>query len=149
MEKLKQYASLIEDVENEITILSNTSAFLNEVMEDISWVGFYLYDGEALLLGPFQGKVACTHIPLNKGVCGISAYERKTLIVKDVHVFPTHIACDSASNSEIVIPIIVADTLYGVLDIDSTSFNRFDNKDQQFLEALVAILVKQITTSYD
>lgn len=142
---IKQLAALIEDTANEISILSNTSAFLNMMMNDVSWVGFYLYQNEELILGPFQGKVACTNIPLQKGVCGTSAYERKTIIVENVHEFPGHIACDSASNSEIVVPIVINDTLYGVLDIDSTSFSRFNKEDAEILEKCMDILKQKLT----
>jgi len=140
---LKQYASLMENVDKEISILSNTSAFLMEVMEDVSWAGFYLFD-ELLYLGPFQGKVACTHIPMNQGVCGTSAYRQETIIVDNVHEFAGHIACDGASNSEIVVPIVIDNKLYGVLDLDSTSFARFQKEDQQFLEELVKILIHSL-----
>ena len=140
---LKQYVALIEGVDKEISILSNTSAFLMEMMKDVSWVGFYLYD-KTLYLGPFQGKVACTIIPMNRGVCGCSAYQRETIIVENVHEFKGHIACDSASNSEIVVPIVFNNNLYGVLDLDSTSFSRFSEEDKLFLECLVSILVQHL-----
>ncbi|MDF9824481.1 L-methionine (R)-S-oxide reductase [Breznakia sp. PF5-3] len=145
---LKQYQSLIEGIDNEISVLANTSAFLNEILEDVSWVGFYLYDHEKLILGPFQGKIACTSIPMNKGVCGVSAYKKETLLVEDVHKFEGHIACDSASNSEIVIPILVDDYLYGVLDLDSTSFARFKKDDQILLEAIVKLLETYLSSDY-
>ena len=138
----KQFAALLEGETNVISILSNASALLNEALDDINWVGFYLYDSESneLQLGPFQGKVACMHIPMNKGVCGTAAYQRKTQLVSDVHAFEGHIACDSASNSEIVIPLIVNNEVYGVLDIDSPSFNRFTELDQKYLEEFSHIL---------
>ena len=138
----QQLVSLLEGEKNTISILSNVSALLNETLKDINWVGFYLYDTESgeLTLGPFQGKVACMHIPMNKGVCGSAAYQRKTLRVDDVHCFEGHIACDSASNSEIVIPIIVNEEVFGVLDIDSPLFSRFDEVDQKYLEQFVKIL---------
>jgi GAF domain-containing protein len=146
---LKQLQALVKDEKNVISILANASALLNEFLEDINWVGFYLYNKEdnELVLGPFQGKVACVHIPMNKGVCGTSAYLRKTQRVPDVHQFEGHIACDSASNSEIVIPIIVNDEVFGVLDIDSPLFERFDENDQKYLEEFVRILAHSIRNS--
>ncbi len=140
----QQLSLLIEDTDYEISILSNAAALLNESMNDVSWTGFYLYQNNELILGPFQGKVACTRIPLGKGVCGNSAADKKTYLVPNVHEFPGHIACDSASNSEIVIPILLDDQLYGVLDIDSTSFDRFTKEDQQNLEEFVNILAKRL-----
>ena len=103
---LKQYIGLIECNNEEISILANTSAFIMQNFQDISWAGFYLFKNNELILGPFQGKIACTNIPLDKGVCGKAASTRKTVIVEDVHQFAGHIACDSESNSEIVIPLI-------------------------------------------
>ena len=140
----QQLHALIEDTEHEISILSNASALLNECLKDISWAGFYLYQNNELILGPFPGKVACTRIPLGKGVCGNSAADKKTYVVPNVHEFPGHIACDSASNSEIVIPILLHGQLYGVLDIDSTSFDRFTNEDQLLLETFVNILASRL-----
>lgn len=124
--------------------ISNASALLWLLLDDINWAGFYLYKNEELVLGPFQGKPACTHIQLGKGVCGTAAQTRSTQLVKDVHEFPGHIACDSASNSEIVVPIIKSDKLIGVLDIDSPKINRFDEKDQIYLEKFVSIIVKYV-----
>jgi GAF domain-containing protein len=145
----KQLQALVKDEKNVISILANASALLNEHLEDINWVGFYLYKQEdnELVLGPFQGKVACMHIPMNKGVCGTSAYQRKTQRVPDVHQFDGHIACDSASNSEIVIPIIVNEEVFGVLDIDSPLYDRFDENDQKHLEEFVRILTNRIRSS--
>ncbi|MNP28373.1 Free methionine-R-sulfoxide reductase [compost metagenome] len=113
-------------------------------MKDINWVGFYLYDGKELVLGPFQGLPACIRIPIGRGVCGTAASERRTLLVDDVHAFPGHIACDEASQSEIVVPMFKNGELYGVLDIDSPLKNRFDSEEQQFLEQFVEILSTQI-----
>ncbi|MCF7926761.1 MAG: GAF domain-containing protein [Candidatus Izimaplasma sp.] len=124
-----------------ITTLSNLSAILNYFLTDINWVGFYLYDGKNLTLGPFQGLPACTMIKMKTGVCGKAASSRKSLIVKDVDDFQDHIACDSASKSEIVIPIIKNDTLIGVLDIDSPVKNNFDVIDKLYLEKVIAKLV--------
>ena len=138
----KQLAAMIDGERNIISILSNASALLNEFLDEINWVGFYLYNREEgeLQLGPFQGKVACMHIPMNKGVCGTSAFQRKTIRVPDVHQFEGHIACDSASNSEIVIPIIVNGEVFGVLDIDSPVFDRFSEADEKSLEKFVRVL---------
>lgn len=140
----EQYKNLIECNHDEITILANTSAFIMQNFDDISWVGFYLLKNNKLVLGPFQGKIACAQIPLSKGVCGKAASQRKTEIVKNVHDFPGHIACDSESNSEIVTPIIKDNQLYGVLDLDSTSFSRFDENDLVIFEKIVAILIEHL-----
>lgn len=137
---LDQIYELIKDEKNMIANLANVSAFLNEILEDINWVGFYIFDGQELVLGPFQGKVACVRIPLEKGVCGTAAYQRRTLVVHDVHQFQGHIACDCQSKSEIVIPIIKNNILYGVLDIDSPSYTRFSKVDKKFLENVVEII---------
>ena len=136
----EQYKNLIQCNDDEITILANSSAFIMQTFKDISWAGFYLYKNSKLVLGPFQGKIACSNIPLNKGVCGLAATKKQTVIVKNVHEFPGHIACDSASNSEIVIPIFKNKELYGVLDLDSTSFSRFKEEDQFIFEKIVTIL---------
>ncbi len=124
-----------------ITNLSNLSAYLNYFLDEINWVGFYLFDGEKLFLGPFQGLPACTEIKLGVGVCGNSAKEQTTYVVKDVHEFPGHIACDANSNSEIVVPIVIDNQLFGVLDIDSPNKNRFDETDQLYLEKVISKLV--------
>lgn len=137
---MKQYENLIQCNNDEITMLANSSAFIIQNFNDISWAGFYLYKNNELVLGPFQGKVACTNIPLDKGVCGLAARTKQTIIVENVHEFSGHIACDSASNSEIVIPIFKDCQLYGVLDLDSTSFSRFSEKDQYIFEKIVNIL---------
>lgn len=136
--------ALITDEKDWLANLANASSLLWMMMDDINWAGFYLYKGGELVLGPFQGKPACTHIQLGKGVCGTTAYERKTLVVPDVHKFPGHIACDSDSNSEIVVPIISGDRLLGVLDIDSPLFARFDGEDEKYLEDFVHILVRYL-----
>jgi L-methionine (R)-S-oxide reductase len=142
---LNQLKALIHDEPNAIANLSNASALLKQFLSDTNWVGFYLYDGKELVLGPFQGLPACIRIPMNRGVCGTAAAEQTTLLVADVHEFPGHIACDAASNSEIVVPIMVDGVLFGVLDIDSPLKNRFDQEDQAFLEQFVHILEGQIT----
>jgi GAF domain-containing protein len=137
---LKQYQSLL--IGRFITDLSNTSAFLFEHLPDINWVGFYLLEDKTLYLGPFQGKVACTTIPLTKGVCGHSATIQETVVVADVHQFKNHIACDSRSNSEVVIPLIRDGELIGVLDVDSPSLNRFQSPSEvKFLEDVVYSLI--------
>ena len=112
--------------------------------DDISWAVFYLLKNDELILGPFQGKIACTNIPLTKGVCGKAASSRKTVLVEDVHQFEGHIACDSESNSEIVVPLIKNNQLYGVLDLDSTSFGRFSKEDQIIFEEIAEILVQHL-----
>ena len=137
---LMQLQALLEGEENPIAILSNASALLNECLEQINWVGFYLMKKGELLLGPFQGKVACMHIAVGRGVCGTAVSENKTQLVKDVHAFPGHIACDSASRSEIVIPIRKGDEIMGVLDIDSPILSRFDEIDAMYLEKCVNVI---------
>ena len=137
----KQSQALAEDVKWDITLFANISALLYESMEDINWAGFYLLFDDELLLGPFQGKTACTSIPVGKGVCGTAVKEGRIIRVEDVHAFPGHIACDSASNSEIVLPLIMDGKLLGVMDIDSPVFNRFDESDAVDLEKLCSILL--------
>lgn len=141
---LSQLRALIYEESSQVANLANAAALLNFFLDDINWVGFYLYDGQELVLGPFQGLPACIRIPLGKGVCGTSAERRETLRIEDVHAFPGHIACDAASNSEIVVPIVKVDQLLGVLDIDSPLKGRFDAEDQAFLEQFVATLAKQL-----
>ena len=131
-----------------ITLLANTSAALMQMMPDLNWAGYYLMRDNKLILGPFQGKVACETIEVGKGVCGSAVAARETILVRNVHEFPGHIACDSASNSEIVIPIIIDDEVWGVLDIDSPLLERFDETDQKYLEEIVAILTEAIKTAY-
>ncbi|HSL90728.1 MAG TPA: GAF domain-containing protein [Ignavibacteriaceae bacterium] len=141
---VKQVKSLLDRNDNIISNLSNFTAALKQTFEKISWVGFYLYDGNELYLGPFQGKVACTKIQMGKGVCGTSAMNRETIIVPDVNAFPGHITCDVESRSEIVVPIIKNDKFYGVLDLDSTSLSAFNQTDKKYLEEIVDFLVKEI-----
>ena len=140
----KQLKALIEGETNLIANLSNASALLNQCLDDINWVGFYLYDEGQLILGPFQGLPACIRIPLGKGVCGTAAEKREVIRVMDVHQFPGHIACDAASQSEIVLPIVKEGQLIGVLDIDSPSKNRFDQEDESGLIQFVNVLVKSL-----
>lgn len=137
---LKQISSLLEGEADSIANLANASALLNQLLDEINWVGFYLMKEDELVLGPFQGKVACVRIKSGRGVCGVAALEDKTQVVGDVHAFPGHIACDSASNSEIVIPIHKGEKVIGVLDIDSPIKERFDQVDAYYLEKLVSIL---------
>lgn len=140
----KQLTALIEDESNMIANLSNAAALLNQFLDRINWVGFYLVEGNELVLGPFQGLPACVRIPFGKGVCGTAVKERKTLRVEDVNQFPGHIACDSASQSEIVVPIIKNNEVIGVLDIDSPEINRFDEVDEIHLKEFVDALVKHL-----
>jgi L-methionine (R)-S-oxide reductase len=135
-----QLKSLIENEPNVIPNLSNASALLNLALRDINWVGFYLRKDEELLLGPFQGKPACIHIPIGRGVCGTAVSQDETLLVPDVHQFPGHIACDSASRSEIVIPLRNAGKIVAVLDIDSPVPSRFDAEDKEGLEEYARLL---------
>ena len=128
-----------------LTNLANTAAALNAHLPNINWVGFYLWQEGELRLGPFQGLPACLRIPLGRGVCGTAAQKRQTVIVDDVDQFPGHIACDSRSKSEIVIPVVIQNRLLGVLDVDSPQTNRFDTADAQGLEKLVQELL-QLTT---
>ena len=137
-------ASIIEGIPYTMTNLANASALLNEKLDGINWVGFYTIKDSRLVLGPFQGKVACTIIPMGKGVCGTAAEKDSTQVVPDVHKFAGHIACDSASNSELVIPMHRGGTVFGVLDIDSPLFNRFDENDRKGLEEFVRILEKSL-----
>lgn len=141
---LKQYKSIIENENDIIAILSNTSAFLYEILENVNWVGFYLMKDKELVLGPFQGKIACYRIPITDGVCGYVARNKKSIIVPDVEKFDGHIACDSNSKSEIVIPILKNGEVFGVLDVDSYDLNNFSILEQNFLEELVDILVKKL-----
>ncbi|QTH44406.1 GAF domain-containing protein [Cohnella sp. LGH] len=142
----RQLEHLVKDEPNLIANLANASALLNQFLEEINWVGFYLLEGEKeLVLGPFQGLPACIRIPLGKGVCGAAAQKGETIVVDDVHQYPGHIACDAASNSEIVLPLRDRNgRLIGVLDIDSPRFSRFDEDDvrglNRFVEALSSYL---------
>lgn len=143
-ELLESAQALLEIQPNNLSILSNASAFLKESLDDLNWIGFYLYDGQKLTIGPFQGKVACSTIEIGKGVCGEAALFKKTMVVDDVLNYQNHIACDSNSRSEAVIPIFIKNTLYGVLDADSPIFNRFDQATVTFLEEFRDLLVKTI-----
>ena len=136
----QQLSALTEGVPYEVANLANASALLWQEMPDINWVGFYKMTDGALVLGPFQGKPACIRIPVGRGVCGTAVAQDKTQLVYNVHDFPGHIACDSASNSEIVLPIHVNGEIWGVLDIDSPYIGRFTEEDQTGLEQIVCIL---------
>lgn len=138
----EQIVRRLQNENNMIANLGNVSAILNEFMEEINWVGFYLFTQSQLVLGPFQGRAACTRIAIGKGVCGTSFQEGITKIVPNVEEFPGHIACDSRSKSEIVVPMIQEGRKIGVLDIDSPIYNRFDESDQKFLEELVELIVQ-------
>ena len=153
-EHLTDYNGLCEDLESLIADvpyitanLANASALLYNTLNEINWAGFYLYNGEKLILNAFQGKPACIEIPMGRGVCGYAAERRKTLVVPNVHEFEGHIACDSASNSEIVVPLELKGTLFGVLDIDSPRLDRFSDTDRQGLEQFAQILCKQLEKS--
>ena len=135
-----QLTALIEGIPYEVANLANASALLWQELTQINWVGFYKMTDGALVLGPFQGKPACIRIPVGKGVCGTAVAEDRVQLVYDVHDFPGHIACDCASNSEIVLPIHVDGKIWGVLDIDSPFVGRFTQEDQAGLEKIVAVL---------
>ena len=137
---VSQLEALTDGVPYLVTNLSNAAALLYNSLDGLNWAGFYLMRGGKLILGPFQGKPACTEIPVGKGVCGTAVAENATQRVPNVHEFPGHIACDSASNSEIVVPVHSGDSVYGVLDIDSPQLGRFSEKDKEGLEAFVRIL---------
>jgi len=134
---IKQLRALSEGESNTIANLANASALLNQFLNEVNWVGFYLMEDDELVLGPFQGLPACVRIPLGKGVCGTAAQNQRTERIEDVHAFPGHIACDAASQSEIVVPMVKDGKLLGVLDIDSPIKKRFDEIDQQYLEEFV------------
>ena len=135
-ELLPQLSALLNDEDDLIANLANVSAVLKTTFPSFSWVGFYRLENNELILGPFQGKVACVHIAMGRGVCGTAAKERKTLIVPDVKQFPGHIACDPDSKSEIVVPLIYEEELFGVIDIDSNKIDSFDEIDQNYLEEI-------------
>ncbi len=141
---IPQLDSLLQKEDNYLSNLSNFTAAIKQTFDKVSWAGFYLFDGNRLILGPFQGKVACTNINVGKGVCGASAEQRETIIVKDVNEFPGHIACDSGSRSEIVVPIEDENKLIGVLDLDSTNYDSFDETDKYYLEKLILLLKSKI-----
>lgn len=141
---LNQLHALIFDETDIICNLANASSLLYHFLKNVNWVGFYLFKENQLVLGPFQGKPACTRIPLNKGVCGKAATIQEVVYVENVHEFEGHIACDSASNSEVVLPIIINGNLFGVLDIDSFKFNNFNSQQIKFLKEFVEVLKSQL-----
>ena len=136
--------SIIEGVPHKVANLANASALLYEKLDRLNWAGFYLIEDGRLVLNAFQGKVACIEIAIGRGVCGSAVAERRTLVVPDVHRFPGHIACDGASNSEIVVPLFKDDEIFGVLDIDSPIFDRFDENDKAGLEEFAGVLAGEL-----
>jgi len=145
--KLMAYMAkrVLEDDKDVIASLANVSAVINGYMDRINWVGFYIMKEDELVLGPFQGLPACIRIKVGKGVCGTAVAERKTQLVKDVHDFPGHIACDAASQSEIVIPIFKHGEVFGVLDVDSPELNRFGELEEQYLTEICELISKHVS----
>jgi L-methionine (R)-S-oxide reductase len=141
-ELARDLTALLAGERDRIANAANTAALLYDALPDLNWAGFYLYKSGELVLGPFQGKPACVRIALGKGVCGTAAERRATVVVEDVHAFPGHIACDSASNSEIVVPLLRGSELLGVLDLDSPRLRRFGGEDARGLEAVARIFVE-------
>lgn len=141
-----ELGELLRNETDFIANAANTVAHLFHAVPDVNWVGFYLLKGDELVLGPFQGKPACTRIPIGKGVCGTAARQRKTFLVSDVNAFPGHIACDAASQSEIVIPLLNWGKLLGVLDVDSASINRFQEEDREGFESIVSVFLSSRVT---
>ncbi|KAF1024682.1 MAG: Free methionine-R-sulfoxide reductase [Burkholderia plantarii] len=138
-----QARSLVESETDLVANAANFASLVYHALDGLNWAGFYFYDGRELVVGPFQGKPACVRIPLGKGVCGTAAQSRDTQVVRDVHEFPGHIACDSASQSEIVVPLVAADgSLIGVWDVDSPKLARFDDEDRHGMEALCRVFVE-------
>ncbi len=140
----EELAALLAGEKDLIANAANTSALIFDALPDINWAGFYFLKGGELVVGPFQGKPACVRIALGRGVCGTAAERRRTLLVPDVHEFPGHIACDTASRSEIVVPLVAAGVLLGVLDIDSPRPGRFDEADARGLESLAALFITAV-----
>lgn len=136
--------ALLEGTNDDIAVLSNSASLIKYFLKDVSWVGFYLFKQNQLILGPFQGFPACTNIAVGSGVCGSSFEEDKTILVRDVNAHPNHIACDANTQSEIVIPVHKNNSLYGVLDLDSFKLARFTKTDQSYLEKLVLIIEKHL-----
>ena len=150
-DKAEQYAELAEQARgllhgehDRIANAANLSALVYGALPDLNWTGFYFFDGTELVVGPFQGKPACVRIALGKGVCGVAAVERRTQVVRNVHAFPGHIACDAASRSEIVVPLFLGDTLLGVFDVDSPVPDRFDDDDRVGMELLAKIYLDSL-----
>lgn len=143
----EQLQELLGNESNFVANAANTSALLFQSLPDVNWVGFYIAEGEELVLGPFQGKPACMRIPFGKGVCGAAARKQETIVVTDVKRFPGHIACDTASQSEIVVPLLNWGKVLGVLDIDSAALNRFDHEDEEGLESVVSVFLSSQLTN--
>jgi GAF domain-containing protein len=150
-DKSGQYAELAEQARgllhgerDRVANAANFSALVYQTLPDLNWAGFYFFDGNELVVGPFQGKPACVRIALGKGVCGTAAATRSTQLVRDVHAFPGHIACDAASRSEIVVPLFDGERLIGVWDVDSPSVGRFDDADRAGMETLASIFVESL-----
>ena len=141
---LQQARALLQGERDRIANAANLSALLYHALPRLNWVGFYFFDGTELVVGPFQGLPACVRIPLDKGVCGAAARTRSTQLVEDVHAFPGHIACDAASRSELVVPLVLGDALIGVLDLDSPEPARFDVEDQTGLEAIALAYLESL-----
>lgn len=141
---IETYKSLLANSPSDLTTYSNTTAFLMETLPNCNWIGFYFAHNDQLFLGPFQGKVACEVIPFNKGVCGHVATTKVPIIVKDVHLFPGHIACDEASESEMVLPLFHQNEFIGVLDLDAPIKNRFTQEDLDFVQSIVDHLMSKI-----
>ncbi len=144
---LAQARALVDGEADAVANAANLSALIASELPELNWAGFYFVRGNELVLGPFQGKPACVRIARGKGVCGTAWEQRKTLVVPDVHVFPGHIACDSASNSELVVPLVTGERVIGVLDIDSPLRDRFSEEDRAFFEAIAAIYVASVAAS--
>ncbi|ANG93174.1 GAF domain-containing protein [Enterobacteriaceae bacterium 155047] len=143
----RDFKALVAGETSFIATLANTSALLFERLSEVNWAGFYLLEGDTLVLGPFQGRLACVRIPVGRGVCGTAVAQNEVQRVEDVHAFDGHIACDAASNSEIVLPLVVKNQIIGVLDIDSTAFGRFTAEDEQGLRELVVNLENVLTAT--
>ncbi len=143
----EQLGELLGNERDFVANAANTSALLFQLLPDVNWVGFYIAQGDKLVLGPFQGKPACVRIPFGKGVCGAAAANGETIVVPDVDQFPGHIACDTASRSEIVVPLLNWGRLLGVLDIDSVSLNRFDEEDREGIESIASVFLASQTTN--
>lgn len=143
----RQLEDLLGNESDFVANAANTSALLFQSLPDVNWAGFYIARGEELVLGPFQGKPACVRIPFGKGVCGTAAATSDTMVVSDVSKFPEHIACDPASRSEIVVPLLNWGKLLGVLDLDSASLNRFDEEDREGIESVVSVFLASLATN--
>ena len=143
----EQIGGLLSGEDDSTANLANAAAAIYHALPALNWAGFYLLRGSELVLGPFQGKPACVRIPVGRGVCGAAAEQRRSVLVEDVHAFPGHIACDSASESELVVPLIRGGSLIGVLDLDSPRLARFDADDQAGCEALAAIIVRHLAVT--